>query len=206
MSWYVNIGMSTILLILTITVGCDVSDWEYEYNYFVKIDAVSDDPYQIMLPLPDLTSNKIESKINPKHLDDFVTGIKIQEDQCSYEIIEHEDILFLQIKGDSSAIIMSSFKLWDVNLTVSVANRDNRHAWMYSDNSGIGVTIHSRRVRKTEEKETWSLFYSVIADTTNELTRFTKKNWNASPKESACILLEKGWHPYRVTEGEMEIQ
>ena len=198
------IGFSLIALI--VGTCCEVSDWEYKYYYYVKVDVVPGVEYDIQVPLPKLTYRKYESTIKPEYLEHFSDGLKIEKGECVYGIVEYNNWLFLQIKGCSSTVVSSSFKLWNVFLGRLIAKKSKFHTLIYSNNDGVKIVVEFRCVQKTNELETWNLYYSVISDTSHRLPILTKRTWRVSLPDTYYILLKEGWNDYLVRGDMVEIK
>lgn len=58
----------------------------------------------------------------------------------------------------------------------------------------LQIIVECRAVRKTNELETWDLYYSVTSDTSHRSPILTKRTWRVHLPENYYISLKKDWN------------
>ena len=183
--------ITTLVLMALLNSGCsfqEISDWEYEFQYYVDVHTSFPGNYTIMVPLTILPWS-------------YRDEMKVEEGECTFDYVVNDSMSHIRIKGSSNVTISSIFDTNDLAGDAELCTyKDDESAYIYSDSPGISVIVDSRILRKTEEKDHWELRYSTVIDPTKVFPIPTKETWNQRLSEEYFVPLDEGWDLYVISE------
>ena len=194
-------GISSLLMICLLNSGCFdsiISDWEYEYHYYIEIQTNSTDNFSVFVPLPDASYYNVERQ---RYLDNYVNNLIIESGVCTFNVVEHNSEMYVQINASSSISISSTFTLWDAYANISIDSEEGAlRTMIFSDSSNISLIIDSRAVRKTNERNTWDLYYSTVINPDMDFPIPTKNTWKEHLSDEYFFAPQLGWNSYSIQE------
>lgn len=195
-------SVGSLIMLCLLNSGCFdslVSDWEYEHYYYIDIQGESKNNLTVIVPLP-YASSLHTINTEQIYIDNYMDNLKIEKGYCTYEIIEYKSNNYLRIKGYSPISISSSFRLSDSCADISIETKEFNRTMIFSDSSNISLVVDSRAVRKTNEKDTWDLYYSVAINSDIDFPIPTKNTWKKHLSDEYFFTPQLGWHSYSLQE------
>lgn len=195
-----SFSFSILIILIVICSGCLFgigSDWEYEYYYYVNIKNNSSNNYSVTVPIsPDFISAPL-----PITHEYSVINLSIEKGDCKLKVITYNSQFYLKINGTSSISISASDVVWDGPGIVTLKKEENdKTVLIYSNSSNVSLVVDSRCVKKTNEKKSWDLRYSVVINPSMDFPIPSKTTWKNHLSEEYYIHLKQGWKPYLVKE------